>query len=236
MYLTKPFPTSFSRVILNPWVFQDPRLCAALQWPGSIGLKTSKNGCPVAIKTKLSLKPKPLPRAQRRVNAWNSGRLQTGSFNLKQLWLPIIRPYWYLSYYASGVPFARWDNEQVACWLHDIGLNHYVSNCKSWVKNGETLLNASNKNMEHDLGIKNPLHRFDSFVSITKVRKPLAFTIFKRRLNNYALTWITEKSCSWPYKQWTSAVAMLSSMNHQEDWITIGLCDGWTILVYHSIR
>jgi len=59
----------------------------------------------------------------------------------------------------TGVPFSRWDNEQVACWLHDIGLNHYVSNCKSWAKNGETLLNASNKNMEHDLGIKNPLHR-----------------------------------------------------------------------------
>ena len=61
--------------------------------------------------------------------------------------------------FQTGVPFARWDNEQVACWLHDIGLNHYVSHCKSWAKNGETLLNASNKNMEQDLGIKNPLHR-----------------------------------------------------------------------------
>ena len=62
--------------------------------------------------------------------------------------------------FLLGIPFSRWDNEQVACWLHDIGLNHYVSNCKSWVKNGETLLNASNKNMEQELGIKNHLHRY----------------------------------------------------------------------------
>ncbi|XP_033107076.1 liprin-beta-1-like isoform X3 [Anneissia japonica] len=57
------------------------------------------------------------------------------------------------------MPFAKWDTDQVAAWLHELGLSQYVSMCRVSVKNGATLLEASPQLLYSELGIKNPLHR-----------------------------------------------------------------------------
>ncbi|XP_053575053.1 liprin-beta-1 isoform X15 [Bombina bombina] len=57
------------------------------------------------------------------------------------------------------MPFAKWTKEQVFSWLHDQGLGSYVNNCKQWIVSGQTLLHASQHDLEKELGIKHPLHR-----------------------------------------------------------------------------
>lgn len=47
-----------------------------------------------------------------------------------------------------NIPFARWDTDRVMSWMHDIGLNMYVADCRRWVKNGEQLLRASPHDLE----------------------------------------------------------------------------------------
>ncbi|XP_067906303.1 liprin-beta-1b isoform X1 [Heterodontus francisci] len=56
-------------------------------------------------------------------------------------------------------PFAKWSREQVCNWLHDQGLGMYVGASKSWITSGQTLLHASQQDLERELGIKHPLHR-----------------------------------------------------------------------------
>ncbi|XP_078423818.1 liprin-beta-1b isoform X2 [Cetorhinus maximus] len=56
-------------------------------------------------------------------------------------------------------PFAKWSREQVCNWLHDQGLGIYVGGSKSWITSGQTLLHASQQDLERELGIKHPLHR-----------------------------------------------------------------------------
>ncbi|XP_072407855.1 liprin-beta-1b isoform X8 [Chiloscyllium punctatum] len=56
-------------------------------------------------------------------------------------------------------PFAKWTREQVCNWLDDQGLGMYVSGSKSWITSGQTLLHASQQDLERELGIKHPLHR-----------------------------------------------------------------------------
>ncbi|XP_068133713.1 liprin-beta-1 isoform X5 [Hyperolius riggenbachi] len=56
-------------------------------------------------------------------------------------------------------PFAKWTKEQVCSWLRDQGLGSYVNNCKQWIVSGQTLLHASQQDLEKELGIKHPLHR-----------------------------------------------------------------------------
>ena len=46
------------------------------------------------------------------------------------------------------MPFARWDADRIALWLHVIGLSAYVGNCKRWGRNGEQLLQASTHDLE----------------------------------------------------------------------------------------
>ncbi|XP_070553834.1 LOW QUALITY PROTEIN: liprin-beta-1-like [Ptychodera flava] len=57
------------------------------------------------------------------------------------------------------VPFAKWDSETVAAWLHEMGLGNYVSACRHCVKNGATLIKATPQFLEKELGIKHFLHR-----------------------------------------------------------------------------
>ncbi|XP_076015952.1 liprin-beta-1 isoform X2 [Genypterus blacodes] len=57
------------------------------------------------------------------------------------------------------VPFSRWSNDDVCAWLHDQGLGLYVGHGQSWIKSGQTLLQASQHDLEKELGIKQPLHR-----------------------------------------------------------------------------
>ncbi|CAJ0953213.1 unnamed protein product, partial [Ranitomeya imitator] len=56
-------------------------------------------------------------------------------------------------------PFAKWTKEQVCGWLRDQGLGSYVNSCKQWIVSGQTLLHASQQDLEKELGIKHPLHR-----------------------------------------------------------------------------
>ncbi|XP_043565746.1 liprin-beta-1b isoform X4 [Chiloscyllium plagiosum] len=56
-------------------------------------------------------------------------------------------------------PFAKWTREQVCNWLDDQGLGMYISGSKSWITSGQTLLHASQQDLERELGIKHPLHR-----------------------------------------------------------------------------
>lgn len=48
---------------------------------------------------------------------------------------------------AVNVPFSRWSKEDVCAWLHEQGLGFYASQGQSWIKSGQTLLQAS----QHDL-------------------------------------------------------------------------------------
>nr|CAB3265060.1 liprin-beta-1-like [Phallusia mammillata] len=56
-------------------------------------------------------------------------------------------------------PFTRWQTDRICQWLMDIGLHMYIEPCKKWVKNGDTLLRATNQELEKELGIRNPLHK-----------------------------------------------------------------------------
>lgn len=56
-------------------------------------------------------------------------------------------------------PFAKWTKEQVCNWLREQGLGSYVNGCKQWIVSGQTLLHASQQDLEKELGIKHPLHR-----------------------------------------------------------------------------
>ncbi|KAM9311470.1 liprin-beta-1 [Gastrophryne carolinensis] len=56
-------------------------------------------------------------------------------------------------------PFAKWTKEQVLNWLRDQGLGNYVNHSKHWIVSGQTLLHASQQDLEKELGIKHPLHR-----------------------------------------------------------------------------
>ncbi|XP_065598538.1 liprin-beta-1 isoform X11 [Cyrtonyx montezumae] len=57
------------------------------------------------------------------------------------------------------MPFAKWTKEQVCNWLQDQGLGSYISNGRHWILSGQTLLQASQQDLEKELGIKLPLHR-----------------------------------------------------------------------------
>ncbi|KAM9334656.1 liprin-beta-1-like [Symphorus nematophorus] len=61
--------------------------------------------------------------------------------------------------HAADVPFSRWSKDEVCAWLHEQGLGLYVAQCQSWVKSGQTLLQASQHDLEKELCMKQPLHR-----------------------------------------------------------------------------
>ncbi|XP_047207084.1 liprin-beta-1b isoform X4 [Girardinichthys multiradiatus] len=56
-------------------------------------------------------------------------------------------------------PFARWSKDQVCDWLQEQGLGLYVNMACVWISSGQTLLQASQQDLERELGIKQPLHR-----------------------------------------------------------------------------
>ncbi|NWU70776.1 LIPB1 protein, partial [Pterocles burchelli] len=63
------------------------------------------------------------------------------------------------SHNELDMPFAKWTKDQVCNWLQDQGLGSYISNGKHWILSGQTLLQASQQDLEKELGIKHPLHR-----------------------------------------------------------------------------
>lgn len=56
-------------------------------------------------------------------------------------------------------PFAKWTKEQVCNWLAEQGLGSYLNSGKQWIASGQTLLQASQQDLEKELGIKHSLHR-----------------------------------------------------------------------------
>uniref|UniRef100_UPI0037E8D0A6 liprin-beta-1 n=1 Tax=Semicossyphus pulcher TaxID=241346 RepID=UPI0037E8D0A6 len=60
---------------------------------------------------------------------------------------------------AVDVPFSRWSKEEVCGWMHEQGLGLYVAQGQSWIKSGQTLLQASQHDVEKELCMKQPLHR-----------------------------------------------------------------------------
>ncbi|KAM7378405.1 hypothetical protein PAMA_013355 [Pampus argenteus] len=57
------------------------------------------------------------------------------------------------------VPFSQWSKDDVCEWLHEQGLGLYVAQSQSWIKSGQTLLQASQHDLEKELSMKQPLHR-----------------------------------------------------------------------------
>uniref|UniRef100_A0A8C7P8V4 SAM domain-containing protein n=1 Tax=Oncorhynchus mykiss TaxID=8022 RepID=A0A8C7P8V4_ONCMY len=56
-------------------------------------------------------------------------------------------------------PFAQWSKEQVCVWLQEQGLGMHMAQAQQWIRSGFTLLQASQHDLEKELGIKQPLHR-----------------------------------------------------------------------------
>lgn len=46
------------------------------------------------------------------------------------------------------MPFAKWTKEQVCNWLVEQGLGSYLSSGKHWIASGQTLLQASQQDLE----------------------------------------------------------------------------------------
>ncbi|KAL0962912.1 hypothetical protein UPYG_G00347070 [Umbra pygmaea] len=57
----------------------------------------------------------------------------------------------------ADAPFAQWSKEQVCVWMQELGL--HVSPAQQWIRSGHTLLQASQHDLDKELGIKHPLHR-----------------------------------------------------------------------------
>lgn len=53
------------------------------------------------------------------------------------------------------MPFAKWTKEQVCNWLQDQGLGSYISNGRHWILSGQTLLQASQQDLEKVRSTKN---------------------------------------------------------------------------------
>ncbi|XP_056223487.1 liprin-beta-1-like isoform X1 [Seriola aureovittata] len=60
---------------------------------------------------------------------------------------------------AVDVPFSRWSKDEVCGWLHEQGLGLCAAQGQSWIKSGQTLLQASQHDLEKELGMKQPLYR-----------------------------------------------------------------------------
>ncbi|XP_074554220.1 liprin-beta-1-like [Halichoeres trimaculatus] len=60
---------------------------------------------------------------------------------------------------AVDVPFSRWSKEEVCGWLQEQGLGLYVAQAQSWIRSGQTLLQASQHDLEKELCMKQALHR-----------------------------------------------------------------------------
>ncbi|XP_032361485.1 liprin-beta-1 isoform X1 [Etheostoma spectabile] len=58
-----------------------------------------------------------------------------------------------------NAPFSQWSKDEVCAWLHEQSLGLYVAQGQSWIKSGQTLLQATQHDLEKELSMKQPLHR-----------------------------------------------------------------------------
>ncbi|XP_046640016.1 liprin-beta-2-like isoform X2 [Daphnia pulicaria] len=59
----------------------------------------------------------------------------------------------------SELPFLQWSSDDIASWLHDMGLHLYVSEVQRWGCRGQQLLEVPVAEIEKELSIKHPLHK-----------------------------------------------------------------------------
>ncbi|ODM94548.1 Liprin-beta-1 [Orchesella cincta] len=69
-------------------------------------------------------------------------------------------------------PVTSWDSDAVITWLNYLGLGSYAGEVKRWVKSGQQLLDASNHELEKELGIKNTLHRKKLSLALYSLKHP----------------------------------------------------------------
>ena len=62
-------------------------------------------------------------------------------------------------YCRSELPFPQWTSDDIASWLHDMGLHLYVSEVQRWSCRGQQLLDAPAAEIEKELSVKHPLHK-----------------------------------------------------------------------------
>ncbi|XP_052825160.1 liprin-beta-1 isoform X3 [Octopus bimaculoides] len=91
----------------------------------------------------------------------------------------------------SNVPFESWDNDRVASWLHEIGLDMYVPEARRWIKNGEQLLNATQHDFEKELGMKNHLHRKKLQLALEAAHSGLKDRILELN-HNWVTRWLDD--------------------------------------------
>lgn len=54
----------------------------------------------------------------------------------------------FLYYSDVDAPFAHWSKDQVCEWLQEQGLGLYVNMARTWISSGQTLLQASQMDLE----------------------------------------------------------------------------------------
>lgn len=72
-----------------------------------------------------------------------------GSTNVRTILLQVLTflfPFLFIS--EVDAPFARWSKDQVCDWLQDQGLGLYVNMARVWISSGQTLLQASQQDLE----------------------------------------------------------------------------------------
>lgn len=61
--------------------------------------------------------------------------------------------------FRSELPFSQWSSDEIASWLHDMGLHLYVSEAQRWNCRGQQLLEVPIAEIEKELSVKHPLHK-----------------------------------------------------------------------------
>jgi len=60
---------------------------------------------------------------------------------------------------STETNFAAWSVDEVTQWLIDIGLGLYANQCANWLNAGNSLMQATNHDLEKQLGIRNSIHK-----------------------------------------------------------------------------
>lgn len=105
------------------------------------------------------------------------------------------------SVFVSDVdaPFARWSKDQVCDWLQDQGLGLYVNMARVWICSGQTLLQASQQDLDRVRGNKR-LERSGCELTLWYLQwqyvisSLVSLSVFRSLESN---TRCTERSCSW---------------------------------------
>ncbi|CAL8093054.1 unnamed protein product [Calicophoron daubneyi] len=61
-------------------------------------------------------------------------------------------------FFTENQDFSAWDKDMVSAWLYELGLGYVVPYARRWLRQGSDLIRASRKEVEQEMGIRNPLH------------------------------------------------------------------------------